>query len=328
MKLMSQVLNTVVAVLLLAAPLASVAQQKGPVVHTVGVLSPQRLEVNLSYRAFLERLRQLGYQEDGNLRILLRSADGKLDRLDALAAEMVEARPGVIVAFQTPGTSAAIKATKQIPIVFVAAGDPVGSGFVSNLARPEGNVTGISNMAAEIAPKRLALLKETMPAAKRIAVLFNPQDPITAPQVRDAERAAPKLKIEIRFFPVMATSDLPNTFIQIDAWRGNAALWLFGQHQEFQAGSIELAARHRLPLMVGQRLNVEAGGLISYSADLDDTFRRAAVFVDRILNGAKTVNLPVEQPTKFDLAINLRTAKTLGLVVPPSVLLQASQVVK
>ena len=191
MKLMSQVFNTVVAVLLLAPPLASLAQQTAPVVHTVGVLTPQRLEVNPSYRAFLERLRQLGYQEDGNLRILLRSADGKLDRLDALAAEMVEARPGVIVAFQTPGASAAIKATKQIPIVFVAAGDPVGSGFVSNLVRPEGNVTGISNMAAELAPKRLALMKETVPAAKRIAVLFNPQDPITAPQVRDADRAAP-----------------------------------------------------------------------------------------------------------------------------------------
>ena len=254
--------------------------------------------------------------------------DGKLDRLDALAAEMAEAKPGVIVALQTPGASAAIKATKQIPIVFAAAGDPVGSGFVSNLARPEGNVTGISNMAAELAPNRLALMKETVPAAKRIAVLFNPQDPITEPQVRDAERAAPKLKIEIRFFPVKATGDMPNTFMQVVAWRGNAALWLFGQHQEFQAGSIELAARHRLPLMVAQRQNVEAGGLISYSADLDEAFRRAAVLVDRILNGAKTVDLPVEQPTTFDLAINLKTAKALGLVVPPSVLLQANQIVK
>ena len=327
-KLMIRVFNTVVAALLLAVPLALEAQRKPQAVHTVGVLMPQRLEQNVAYPTFLETLRRLGYQEDGNLRILLRSANGKLDRLPALATELVEARPDVIVAINTPGARAAIHATKQIPIVITATGDPVGSGFVSNLARPGGNVTGISNMVAELAPKRLSLLKEVVPAANRIAVMFNPEDPITVPQMRDAERAAPKLKVEIRFFPVMATGDLPEMFKQMLAWRADAALWLLGQQHAFQTGSIELAARYRLPLMVGLRQNVEAGGLISYISDSVEISRRTAVYVDRILKGTKPGDLPVEQPTKFELTVNLKTAKTLGLAVPGSVLLQADHVIE
>lgn len=328
MKLVIQVFNTVVAALFVVVPLASEAQPKTPAVHTVGVLAPQRMETYPSYSAFLETLRRLGYREDGNLRILLRSAEGKQDRLAALAAELVEARSGVIVAINTPGASAAIQATKRIPIVMAAVGDPVGSGFVTNLARPEGNVTGTSNLSAELAQKRMAVLKEIVPAAKRIAVMFNPEDPVTVPQVRDAERAAPKLKVEIRFFPVVATNELPNTFKQMLAWRADAALWLSGQNQGFQTGSSELAVRHRLPLMVGNRQNVEAGGLITYNADLDELFRRTAMQVDRILKGTKPGDLPVEQSTIFELAINLKTAKTLGLAVPQSVLLQATHVVK
>ena len=162
----------------------------------------------------------------------------------------------------TPGARAAIQATNEIPIVMTAIGDPVGSGFVSNLARPGGNVTGISNLAAELASKRLALLKEVVPGARRIAAMFNPDDPVTVPQLRDAERAAPVLKIEIRFFPVRAVGSLPETFKQMLAWRADAALWILGQHQAFQTGSIELAASHRLPLLVGAGQNVEAGGLI------------------------------------------------------------------
>ncbi len=328
MKLMIQVFNAVVAALLLSVPLASEAQRVAQAVHTVGVLMPQRLEHNLAYPAFLEALRRLGYQEDGNLRILLRSADGNLNRLAALAAEIVEAGPGVIVAINTPGARAAILATKRIPIVIAATGDPVGSGFVSNMARPGGNVTGISNMVAELAPKRLALLKEAVPAAHRIAVMFNPKDPITAPQMRDAERMAPKLKVEVRTFPVIATSDLPDAFNQMLAWRADAALWLLGQQHAFQTGSIELAVRHRLPLMVDFRHNVGAGGLISYSTDTDEVYRRAAMYVDLILKGTKPGDLPVEQPTKFDLAVNLKTAKIFGLAVPQSVLLQANHVFK
>lgn len=321
-------LISVVVVLFLVAPLAVEAQQAGQAVHTVGVLIPQRVEHNPAYPAFLETLRLLGYQEDANLRILLRSADGKLDRLPALATELAAARLDVIVAVNTPGARAAIQATKQIPIVMTAVGDPVGTGFVSNLARPGGNVTGISNMVAELAPKRLALLKDMVPASTRIAAMFNPDDPITVPQMRDAERAAPALHVKIRFFPVRATGNLPETFKQMLAWRADAALWLLGQQHAFQTGSIELAASHRLPLMVDNRQSVEAGGLISYLSDAVALYRRTAVYVDRILKGAKPRDLPVEQPTKFELAINFKTAKALGLTIPRSLLVQADRVVE
>jgi putative ABC transport system substrate-binding protein len=324
MQLLIQTFAAIVATLLVAVPFAAKAQT----VHTVGVLMPQSLEQNPVYLAFLETLNLLGYQEGANLRILSRSANGKLNLLPALARELVEARPDVIVGVNTPGARAAIQATKEIPIVITATGDPVGSGFVSNLARPGGNVTGISNLVAELAPKRLALLKEVVPDANRIAVLFNPDDPITVPQVRDAKSAAPQLKVEIRFFPVRTKGELTEAFAQLLAWRAQAALWLLGQQHAFQTGSIELAARHRLPLMVGLRQNVETGGLISYSADSADIYRRTAVYVDRILKGARPGNLPVEQPTKFEMTINLKTANALGLAIPPSVLLQADHVIE
>lgn len=324
------ILTAVGVCFLLAAPLAVEAQQAGQALKTVGVLTPQRLELwnqPAAYPTFLETLRLLGYQEGSNLRVLVRSADGKLDRLPALAAELVAARPDVIVALNTPGARAAIQATKQIPIVMTAVGDPLGSGFVPSLARPGGNVTGISNMAADLASRRLALLKEAVPRARRIAAMFNPDDPVTVPQLRDVERAAPPLKIETRFFPVKAIADLPGTFKQMLAWRADAALWILGQHQAFQAGSIELAASHRFPLMVGLRWNVEAGGLISYTADPVEWWGRTAVLVDRILKGANPGDLPVEQPTKFELTINLKTAKALGIAIPPPLLLRADRVV-
>jgi putative tryptophan/tyrosine transport system substrate-binding protein len=316
------------ACLLLAAPLAVEAQRAGQGLQTVGVLTPQRLEQQSAYATFLETLHRLGYQEGKNLRMLVRSADGRLDRLQELAAELVAARPDVIVALNTPGARAAIEATKQIPIVITAVGDPVGSGFVSNLARPGGNVTGISAMVAELASKRLALMKEAVPRARRIAAMFNPDDPVTAPQLRDTERAAPALKVETRFFPVKAVEDLPGTFRQMLAWRADAALWIPGQHQAFQAGSIELATSHRLPLMVGFPRNVDAGGLISYTYDPVELYGRTAVIVDRILKGANPGDLPVEQPTKFELTINLKTAKVLGIVIPPQLLSRADRVVE
>lgn len=318
----------VLMVMALAAPRAVEAQKAGHAVPTVGVLASQSLEHNPPYKVFPERLRQLGYRDGETVRILLRSADGKLDRLPALAAELVAAKPDVILAINTPGAHAAIQATRRIPIVMVSVGDPVGSGFVANFARPGGNVTGISNMVAELAPKRLAILKETVPTAKRIAVLFNPEDPVTKPQLRDAERIAPALKVEFRYFPVKAASALPETFKQMLIWRADAAMWLLGQQQGFQKGSIELAASRRLPLMVGVHQNVEAGGLISYTSDANEDYRRAAAYVDRILKGARPGDLPVEQPTKFELSINLRTAKSLGLTIPPSVLLQADRIIK
>lgn len=325
---MPAILTTVVAFMVLAAPLAVQAQRAGQAVHTVGVLSPQRLEHNPGYSAFVDTLRLLGHQEGRDLRILVQSADGRLDRLPALATELVAARVDVIVALNTPGARAAIQASPQIPIVITALGDPVGAGFVTNLARPGGNVTGISTMSAELASKRLAVLKEVLPTAKRIAAMFNPDDPITVPQIRDAERAAPVLNVEIRFFAVRTTENLPETFKQMLAWRADGALWVLGQLQTFQTASIQLAASHKLPLMVAYRQGVEAGGLISYLPDLDEVYRRTAVYVDRILKGTKPGDLPIEQPRKFELAINLKTARALGVVVPPSLLVQADRVVE
>ena len=317
---------TILVVLLLSAAAGADAQSSGSRVHTVGILTPHWDDP--AFPVLLETLRQLGYHEGQNLRLLLRSADWKHDRLPALAAELVDAHPDVIVAINTPGARAAVRATKHVPIVMSIVGDPIGSGFVSNLSHPGGNVTGISNLSGELAPKRLSLLKELVPRAKRVAVLQNPVDPVNVPQMRDMERAAPVLGIEVRFFPVKTTTELPEAFKQMIAWRADAALWLAGQSVAFQPGTIELAAKHRLPVMVPQRANVESGGLISYFPDHAELVRRTAVYVDKILKGAKPGDLPIEQPTKFELAINLKTAKALGLAVSPALRLQADRVVE
>ena len=318
----------VVAGALLVAPLTVKAQQGIQVVHTVGVLLPPPIRLYPQYSSFVTGLRSLGYEEGRNLRIVLRSADGKLDRLPALAKDLVAARVDVIVANNTPGARAAIRATQQIPIVMVAVGDPVGSGFVSNLARPGGNVTGISNIIAELGPKRLGILKEIVPSARRIAAMFNPDDPVTQFQIRDIKRAMPAINAEVAFFPIRATGDVPGAFKQMQAWHTDAALWLLGQQMAFQEESAKLAAKLRLPLMVANKFDVEAGGLISYLSDSNDAQRRAAAYVDRILRGAKPADLAVEQPTKYELIINLRTAKAIGLTFPQSILLRADKVIE
>jgi putative ABC transport system substrate-binding protein len=325
---MARSVSVLVAGAMLAASLEVTAQQTNQPVRSIGLLVPNRLQAQHEYPVFVETLRKLGYREGDNLRFLPKEAGGQLDRLAFLARELVDARVSVIVAFNTPGARAAIDATRQIPIVITQVGDPISSGFVTNLARPGGNVTGVSNMSAGIAPKRMAILKESMPSAKRIAVLFNPGDPITAPQVRDVESSAAALAVEVRLFPVRAPQELPETFTQILAWKAHSAMWLLGQHQLFQAMTIKLAAQHKLPVMVGNAGDVVAGGLISYTTDYAEILRRTAAHVDRILRGTRPGDLPVEQPTKFELAVNLKTAKMLGLKIAPSVLLRADHVVE
>jgi putative ABC transport system substrate-binding protein len=320
--------SIVVATLLLATPLAVEAQQTRPAIHTVGVLAPHDYYRDREYSAFIETLRSLGYDQGRNLRLLVRSAAGESDRLPALAKELVDAHVDVIVAINTPGSGAAIQATKQIPIVMAVVGDPVAMGFVSNLARPGGNATGISNISRELAAKRLALVKEVVPAAKRIAAMFNPNDPINALQMEDMQRAAPVLKVEMRFFPVKTPTELSETFKRIVAWRAEAALWLSGQSQALQPAAVELAATYRLPVMGTQRADVEAGGLMSYSPDVVELFRRTAIYVDRILKGAKPGDLPIELPAKFELVINAKTAKALGVTIPQSLLLGADQLIE
>lgn len=306
----------------LLVPAAAAAQA----LHTVGVITPHRDDPN--WHVFFETLQQLGYREGSNLRLLFSSADNKHERLPALAAQLVKERPEVIVAVNTPGTRAAMRATKGIPIVMTLVGDPIGMGFVSNLGHPGGNVTGVSNMSGQFAAKRLQLMKELVPAAKRIALLFNPVDPVTTPQIRDTGAAARRLGVEVRSFGVRTPGELSAVFGEMADWHADAALWLSGQGTAMQGPTVELAKRQRLPVMVTQRADVESGGLISYYPDHGELFRRTAQYVDLILKGAKAGDLPVEQPTKFELVINLKTAKAIGLAVPPSMLVQVDRVIE
>ncbi len=306
----------------------AVAQQVAGRLYSIGLLIPNKLQLQAGYDAFVEDMRARGYREGGNLRVLLKEAEGRLDVLPALARELVNARVDVIVAFNTPGSRAAIDATRQIPVVITQTGDPVGSGFVSNLARPGGNVTGVSNIVAILAPKRMALMKETIPAMRRFAVIFNPDDPITVPQIRDVTPTASTLGIEARLFPVRDPRELPDTFKKLTAWGADAAMWLPGQSHLFRKKTIELAAQYKLPVMSDSSATVALGGLISYGPDNAEIFRRTAAKVDRILRGTKPGDLPIEQPTKLELALNLKTAEALGLKIPQSVLLRADNIVE
>jgi putative tryptophan/tyrosine transport system substrate-binding protein len=308
-----------------AWPLAARAQQPARL-PVVGVLAPHLLDPG--FPGFVAQLKELGYEDGRTVRLLIRSADAKLDQLPQLAAELVRAKVDVIVAINTPAAREAIAATRDIPVIMGMVGNPIATGFVSNIARPGGNVTGVSNMSGDLASKKLGILKEALPAARRIAILFNPDDPVTAPQIRDTEQAAQKLPIEVRFFAVRSQPTLASAFKELIDWRADGALWLAGQHQSFAKATVELAARHRLATMMVVPNDVHMGGFISYSADNGELFRRVAVYVDRVLKGTRPGDLPVEQPTKFLLVINLKTAKALGLTVPPSLLARADEVIE
>jgi putative tryptophan/tyrosine transport system substrate-binding protein len=311
--------------LVLAWPFAARAQQTARV-PAVGVLAPHLLDP--AFPGLVEQLRDLGYEDGRTVRLLIRSAETKLEQLPHLAAELVRTKVDVIVAINTPASREAIAATKDIPIIMVAVGNPVATGFVSNLARPGGNVTGISNMSGDLASKKLAILKEALPASKRIAVLFNPDDPVTAAQIPDTRQAAQRLPIEVRFFAVRSQPTLTAAFKELTDWGADGLMWLAGQHQSFMKATVELAARHRLAAMVVTPPDVRMGGLIAYAADNGELFRRIAVYVDRVLKGTRPGDLPVEQPTKFQLAINLKTAKALGLTIPPTLLARADEVIE
>ena len=327
-KLTARFRLALVAGVLLAAALHATAQPASERIRSVGLLVPNLLQVQNDYPVFVDALRQLGYREGQNLRLVPKEAAGRFELLPSLARELVDARVEVIVAFNTPGVRAAIDATRGIPIVMTQVGDPVGSGFVTNLARPGGNVTGVSNMSAGLAPKRMQILREAIPFAKRIAVLFNPGDPITKPQIHDLETFVTTKAVDIRLFPVRKLDELPDIFNQILAWKAHAAMWLIGQQQLFQAMTIRLAAQHNIPVMVGNAGDVRAGGLISYSNSFPETYRRTAAQVDLILKGKRPGDLPVEQPTKFELAFNLKTARALGVTIPSILVLRADHVVE
>ena len=317
-----------------AAPRAVDAQQAGNVPR-IGYLATGSLETPEARRvvdAFRQGLRERGYVEGQNIVIEYRAADGNIERFPGLAAELVRLKVDVIVAPSVPAARAAQQATTTIPVVAPVMGDPVGDGLVTSLARPGGNITGLTFLGPELVPKRMQLLKEALPGISRVAVLWQPDafsERTTKDMFREMEGAAGAVGVELRFVDVRGADELDRAFSAITAELANALVVfpspiLFNERRRV----VDLAAKYRLPSMFGWREGVELGGLISYGARIDDLFRRSATFVDKILKGAKPGDLPVEQPTKFELVINLKTAKTLGLTVPPSVLARADEVIE
>jgi ABC-type uncharacterized transport system substrate-binding protein len=324
--------DTVIALLALgAAPLAAEAQQAAKVAR-IGFLSvslaanPQRRD------AFLQGLRDLGYVEGRNVAIEYRDA-GELERVPALAAELVALKVDVIfVAAGTRVTLGAMQATKTIPIVFTGVGDPVESGLVTNLARPGGNVTGLSSLDPELVGKRLELLKQAVPGVDRVAVLWLPGalgERTDKDMLTGADVAARALGLRLQFVEARGPDEFARAFSDMSSARAGALTVLpSARFQREHRRLVDLAANNRLPAVYASREFVDAGGLMSYGASQPDLSRRAATYVDKILKGAKPGDLPVEQPTKFELVINLKTAKALGLTIPQSVLAQADEVIQ
>jgi putative ABC transport system substrate-binding protein len=310
-----------VALGLLAMPLAAEAQEAAKVLK-VGELHP-----GIGSEERLAALREAGYVEGQNLVVERRHAEGRIERLPALAAELVGLKPDVILATGSDAIRAAKNATKIIPIVMAFADDPVGKGLVATLARPGGNITGVSLVAAgTMAAKRVEVFKEAVPRARRIALLAWPR--MEAAQVKEAEQAARALKIETVLVEVR-NGDYEGAFSTLAAERADALFVLSNPilHRD-RKRIIALAARHRLPAIYEWRESAEDGRLLAYGAKIRDLNRRVAAFVDKILKGAKPGDLPVEQPTSFELVINLKTAKALGLTIPPSLLQRADQVIE
>jgi putative ABC transport system substrate-binding protein len=306
-------------------PSAADAQQPDGTMRHVGYLSPGP---GYPFEAFREGLQDLGYVEGRNIAIERRSAEGKPERMQDLAADLVRLRVDVIVTATTAATQAAQRATTTIPIVFALADEPVELGLVTSIAKPGGNITGLTGLIAEITAKRLELLKEVSPRVKRVAVLWGPY-PFSAAVLREVESASHTLGLTLREIEVREAIELDSAFARMTAWRAEALLVL--PHPMFVAQRTrlaELAAKHRLPSTYHQKGFVEVGGLMSYGPDVAHMSRRAAGYVDRILKGAKPGELPVQQPTKFELVINLKTAKALGITIPQSILLQADEVIR
>src|SRR5262245_55741838 len=315
------------SLLVLAAPLVAEAQQAGKV-YRIGVLSAEVLPPGL-LQSFQEGLRELGYVEGKNLTVESRDAAGKNEQLAARADELVQLKVDVILTVNTPATQAAKKITATIPIVMTRVADPIKSGLVPSLAHPGQNLTGVSSNAVEIGPKQLQLLKEILPSISRVAFLWYGDNSAATIGVGGLEQGAAQVGLQALRLPVRAPSDFLGAFQSAARSRAEALvvfedIWLTKHRVEI----LNLAAKHPLPVISLYKDFAEAGGLLAYGASPPAVYRRAAYYVDRILKGAKPSDLPIEQPTKFDLVINLKTAKALGLTIPPSILLRADQVIE
>ena len=316
---------------LLAAPLAAGAQQAAKV-YRIGLLGgspPNSPGGRRAWEGFFQGMRELGYVEGQNILVEGRFYGDHTERLPVLAAELVQLRVDVIVAGATPAPEAAQRATTTIPIVMATHTDPVGSGLVASLAKPGKNVTGLSTLGPELVGKRLQLLKEAVPGISRVAVLSNPTDTSQALLLREAQVAARSLKVQLQVLEARAPSEFAGAFSAMTKERaGGVIIFTSSMFYNERTRIAELATRSRLPAIYSVKDFAEAGGLMAYGVNLGESFRRAATYVDKILKGAKPADLPVEQPTKFELVINLKTVKALGLTIPQSLLLRADEVIQ
>jgi putative ABC transport system substrate-binding protein len=312
----------------IAWPLAAIAQQSGKL-RTIGFLGPNtRSGASDWVAALAQRLRELGWIEGRTVTIEYRWAEGREERLAEIAAEFVRLKVDVIVTSGTPAVMASKQATSVIPIVFATAGDPVGSGLVASLARPGGNVTGLATLVADLAGKRLELLREIVPGLGRLAIMGNASNPFTVLELDEVQAAAGTLGLEVVTLEIRRAQDIAPAF---EALKSRAdALYVctdaLANTNRIRISTSALGVR--LPTMHGSRDYVEAGGLMSYGPNYPDLFRRSADYVDKILHGAKPGDIPVEQPTKYELVLNLTTAKALGLTVSPTLLARADEVIE
>ena len=310
-------------------PLAARAQKPAKIPR-IGFLgnSTATMEANL-IGPLRDGLRELGYEEGRNVIIEFRWADGKYDQFPALVAELLAAKVDVIITAGTPATLAIKKATSTVPLVFIAVGDPVGTGVVPNLGRPGGNITGLSSIAPDLEGKRLELLREVVPKLSHVAFFLNPANAFHTASMRQARVAAQSLGIKLQPMEVNKSEQLDGAFASIVKEKPDALLILADRvFLHNRKRMMEFAIQQRLPSVNAYRELVEAGGLISYGPSYEDMHRRAAVYVDKILKGTKPADLPIEQPTKFTLLINLKTAKTLGLTVPPTLVARADELIE
>lgn len=307
---------------------ASAEAQQPKKIPRIGWLGAARTSAP-RMEAFRQGLHELGYAEGKNIAIEYRFAEGKLDRLPALASELVRLNVDVIVAGSPQVTRAAKRATSTIPIIMAFDDDPVGSGFVTSLARPGGNVTGLSTLFPEMSAKQLELLKEIVPALSHVTVLGNATQPGNPQALREINIAADGFRVQVQYLEVNGPKDIEPAFRRASKEQADAVLVLSTTILYFSRKQVsELAAKSRLPTIYGRPEYVDEGGLVYYGPNYTDLYRRAAVYVDKILKGAKPADLPVEQPTKFELIINLKAAKQIGLTIPPKILARADRVMR
>jgi putative tryptophan/tyrosine transport system substrate-binding protein len=315
--------------LLFALSVPAKAQQPKKVPRIGFLAATKPAAVAARVEAFRQGLRELGYVEEKNIIVDYRYGEGKADRERELAAELARLKVDVIVTGGPAATRATKEATSTIPIVMAQDNDPVGNGFVASLARPGGNITGLATLAPEISGKRLELLKEIVPKLSRVAVFGTSTQPGYAQVLKETELAAGALKVKLQYLDVLSPEDIETAFRAASKERSDAVLVLqAGVFSSRRPQIADLAVKSRLPAIYFQTEFVEAGGLMSYATSYTDLNRRAATYVDKILKGAKPADLPVEQPTKFELVINLKTAKKIGLTIPANVLLRADKVIK